>query len=320
MPDCHSQPLVSIVIPAWNAADFLPATLETVFAQTWQPCEIIVVDDGSTDRTGQCLAEYGDRITVVSLTNSGGPSRPRNEGIKRSRGEFIAFFDSDDLMEADKLSTAMEVFAAHPDVDLVCSNFRSIDMADQLIDDDYLAEYRDFRQDLQPSSVASTGLLPGAAAFVNLLRANFVGTSSVVCRRDLFDKVGPFIEEMKNSDDVDMWRRIAGNGHDFAFIDRVLHSYRINPDGISSRGARRIPAMIRGLENQVSLCQDVEDRKYIREKVQSLHLERAWAFRQEGERDQAFQSYRAALAIGWSLRGAVGLLKTYVIAPKRDKR
>jgi len=317
MSDNHRQPLVSVVIPAWNAADFLPATLETVFNQTWQPFEIIVVDDGSTDHTAQCLTEYGDRITVVSLTNSGGPSRPRNEGIKRSRGEFIAFFDSDDLMEATKLSTAMEVFAVHPEVDFVCSNFRSIDMTDQLVSNDYLAEYQDFRQGLQPSSVADTGTLPGAAAFVSLLRANFVGTSSVVCRRDVFDEVGPFIEEMKNSDDVDMWRRIAGKGHNFAFIDRVLHSYRINPDGISSRGARRIPAMIRGLENQVSLCRNEVDRKFIGKKVQSLHLERAWAYRQEGDWDRAIRSYQTALAKSWSVRGIVGLIKTFVMSLKR---
>ncbi len=91
-------PLVSVVIPTWNAAAYLPETLETIFNQTWPQIQIVVVDDGSTDSTNNVLGQYQGRIKTINLENSGGPSRPRNKGIEHSDGEFIAIFDSDDLM------------------------------------------------------------------------------------------------------------------------------------------------------------------------------------------------------------------------------
>lgn len=303
-------PLVSVIIPTWNAADFLPATLETVFAQTWPEVEVVVVDDGSTDNTDEVLAGYEGRITLVKLENSGGPSRPRNKGVEKARGEFIAFFDSDDLMEPEKLAEAMEVFAAHPDVDVVCTNFRSIDMEGGLLKEDYLVEYVNFREHLQPAALNRVGLLDGDAAFRQLIRANFVGTSSVVCRRESLAEVGPFVEEMKNSDDVEMWRRLANHGCRFAFVDRVLHSYRINPDGISARGAKRFPSVIMGLERHLPNCRHKEDRRFVLGRIRELRQGLGWSKRLDGDFTGALEEYRAALKMGWDVRGVAGYLKT----------
>lgn len=308
--------LVSVVVPAWNAAGYLPATLETIFAQTLGPerVQVVVVDDGSTDATGQVIRECGGRVTAVFLENSGGPSLPRNQGIAHSIGEFVAFFDSDDLMDPEKLERAVETMVRFPDVEMVFSNFRSIDPTGQVLKEDYLAEYVEFRKDLKPTPVECTWLLDGQSAFRSLLRANFVGTSSAVCRRTLFDSVGPFDEEMKNADDIDMWLRIAGRGHAFAFLDRPLHSYRITPDGISARGPDRIPAVIKGLENQLPLCRREEDREFIAGQVRRLHLSRAWGLRERGDYREAIGSYKAGLAMGWDTRGMVGLVKTLSMA------
>lgn len=311
MPDNTAQPLVSVVIPTWNAADYLPTTLETVFNQTWPSVQIVVVDDGSTDQTTKLLAGYGDRLTTVRLENSGGPSRPRNQGIEHSRGEFIAFFDSDDLMEPEKLSRAMAVLLQRPDVGLVSTNFRSIDPQGQVLKDNYLAEYQSFRKDLSRTSWPDVGFLPTEIAFHHLLRINFVGTSSVVCRRELLSLAGPFDEEMKNADDIDMWRRLARQGCNFAFIDQVLHSYRVTPSGVTARGVRRIPAMIKGLENQLPHCRREEDRRFILEKIRLLHLTKAWELRRQGEMSAARTGYRTALAMRWGWRPFAGWLHTF---------
>ena len=308
------QPVISVIIPTWNAADFLPATLESVLAQTWPSVEIVVVDDGSTDATAELLAGYGARIKVVALANSGGPSRPRNQGVQHSEGEFIAFFDSDDLMEPEKLSCAMEVFAAHPEVDFFCSNFRSIDINGEVLKNDYLSEYSVFRKDLRPANLADVGLMPGESAFRNLLRTNFVGTSSVVCRRHRLVEAGPFIEEMKNSDDVEMWRRLAHRGCTFAFMNRVLHSYRITPGGITARGGGRFPAMVMGLERHLPNCSREEDRHQIQDQIRKLHLGRAWYLRRAGDYSEAIESYKTGLAMGWELGGFVGLMRTRLLA------
>jgi len=312
VPDKQQQPLVSVIIPTWNAADYLPSTLETVFKQTWTNVEILIIDDGSTDSTSELLNAYSGKVTTVVLENSGGPSRPRNKGIEHSSGEFIAFFDSDDLMEPEKLQRAMEIFEKHPEVDLVCSNFRSIDPDGQILNPDYLQNYTNFREDLQPSIIPEVGLLPGEKAFRNLIRANFVGTSSVVCRKSILQAMDPFDEEMKNADDIDMWMRIARSGYTFAFINKALHSYRITPGGVTARGARRVPAMVKGLENQLPHCPGEEDRQFILSKIRKLHLGRAWEFRKSGDLQGARKSYREGLAMGWGLRPMVGLILTYI--------
>ncbi len=103
---------VSVVIPTYNAASWIAETLESVLAQTVQPAEIIVVDDGSTDDTAVVLDPYQNRIRHICQDNAG-VSAARNRAIEAANGEFIAFLDSDDIWHPQKLEYQMDVFA-HP--------------------------------------------------------------------------------------------------------------------------------------------------------------------------------------------------------------
>jgi teichuronic acid biosynthesis glycosyltransferase TuaG len=304
--------MISVIIPSWNAAAFLPTTIDSVMSQIWASVEIIVVNDGSTDSTGRYLEELGDKISVINMDNSGGPSRPRNVGIEHSGGEFISFFDSDDLMEPDKLSKAMEVFTAHPEVDFVFTNFRSIDLDNKVLNRNYLSEYKVFRHNLEPSAVDDTYLLTGEETFRNLLRANFIGTSSVVCRRSIFDEVGLFDEEMKNADDIDMWMRIARAGYRFAFIDKALHSYRITPGGISFRGAERFSAKIKGMENQLPYCKHEEDSRYIIYKISKFYCAKAWLLRKNKQNKEAIENYKLSLKLRFNISAVRGIVITRI--------
>ena len=96
------KPLVSVIIPTYNSAGYIEEALESVFEQTLQDFEIIVVDDGSTDGTGEVLRKYGDRIRYIYQENNG-PASARNGGIRVARGEYIAFLDADDLWVSTKL-------------------------------------------------------------------------------------------------------------------------------------------------------------------------------------------------------------------------
>src|ERR1051325_3457562 len=87
---------VSVIIPAYNKAEYTRRTVESVLAQTYPNIEIIVVDDGSKDQTSQVMAEYGDRITYIQKSN-GGACSARNEGIRHAKGEFLTLLDCDDL-------------------------------------------------------------------------------------------------------------------------------------------------------------------------------------------------------------------------------
>ena len=102
-----STPVVSIVIPCYNQAEFLPEAIDSVLAQTYRPIEVLVVDDGSSDNTAEVAQRYGDRIRYIHRAN-GGISAARNTGIAHVRGDFVKFLDSDDHIHPETVAWQME--------------------------------------------------------------------------------------------------------------------------------------------------------------------------------------------------------------------
>ena len=117
-----SSPLVSVIIPTYNRANLLCATVESVFKQTYRNIEIIVVDDGSTDHTTEAMEQYGDRIRYSRRPNAG-VNAARNLGFKQARGEFLALLDSDDLWAPYKLDLQVRLLRLFTDVGFTFSNF-----------------------------------------------------------------------------------------------------------------------------------------------------------------------------------------------------
>ena len=115
---------ISVVIPAYNRARRLPATLESAFRQGYDDLEVIVVDDGSVDDTREVVGTYGDRVRYVYQPNAGAGAA-RNTGMRHATGELVAFLDSDDRWEDYKLSMQAAVLQARPDVGLVFSAARA---------------------------------------------------------------------------------------------------------------------------------------------------------------------------------------------------
>src|SRR5262249_23822353 len=97
------KPLVSILMPAYNAQEFIAESLRSAIAQTWKRTEIIVVDDGSTDRTAQVARGFASKGVTVVSTENGGLSAAQNEAFRHSQGDYIQWFDSDDLLAPDKI-------------------------------------------------------------------------------------------------------------------------------------------------------------------------------------------------------------------------
>lgn len=110
------QPLISCIVPVFNGERYLWEALESIFAQTYRPIEVLVVDDGSTDGTGAVAASYGSRLRYLWQPNAG-PAAARNRGLEAARGEFVAFLDADDLWHPEKLARQMARFAARPGLD-----------------------------------------------------------------------------------------------------------------------------------------------------------------------------------------------------------
>jgi glycosyltransferase involved in cell wall biosynthesis len=172
---------ISVIIPAFNAERYLAAAIQSVLKQTLQPDEVIVVNDGSTDRTAAVLAGYGDRIVVVEQAN-GGISVANNRGVAAADGLFLSFLDADDLWVADKLERQMEWMATHPETDIVFGHVR------QFISEE-LSEADRSRLFCPPEPQAG------------------VMKITMLVRRAAFDRVGPFDEGLRNADFVDWYAR-----------------------------------------------------------------------------------------------------------------
>lgn len=212
-----SYPLVSVVIPVFNAEEFIADTVESALSQTYPNVEILAVDDGSSDSSAQILSEFGESIRYLSREN-GGPAAARNTGISAARGTYIAFLDADDLWEPDKLAAQVELMEHNPEVGLVHTGSVVFDST---------REYP-FRSKQLPK------LMAPSEAFPALFSGNFISTSTVLARSKLFSSLGSFDESMDffAVEDYDMWLRFACNAG-IGFIPEPLLRYRLHAEGIS---------------------------------------------------------------------------------------
>lgn len=317
-----SEIRLTVVIPAWNAAATLPETLGTVLGQGVPGVEVVVVDDGSTDATPQVLAElaarHGDILRWRTIGNSGGPSRPRNVGVEMARGELVALFDSDDLMEPGKLGAQLAVFDAQPDVTLCFTDFMVVDEDGAVRQESMLADYTSFREHLQPAAGAAdappVALFRGADLHRALIHANFVGTSSVMVRRQALRDAGGFDESLGNGDDLDMWLKLARDGAVFAFLDVIGHRYCKTAGGVTARGWRRLTAVAEVRRRQIPFVQDPQTREFLDDVIHACKLGEAWGLRKEGRAREAVAAYKEALAMRGSWEGWKGLWLARLLA------
>ena len=200
----------SVIIPTYNRAHIIGEALDSVLAQSCQDFEILVVDDGSTDSTPEVLKPYSEQIRYFKQPNSG-PAAARNQGITESRGEYIAFLDSDDHWYPDKLAQIDRAIGAHPGAGLFYSDLRVVD------------EQLDYKRELHSRHIVGDG-------YLQLLLGGFFGTSTVVVKRECFGVCGLFCEELFGTEDWDMWIRIARQ-FPIVHVPAVLVGYTFQSSG-----------------------------------------------------------------------------------------
>jgi glycosyltransferase involved in cell wall biosynthesis len=120
-----SKPLVSVIIPAFNAQELIGETLDSILAQSYGNIEIIVVNDGSTDQTSKVVLGYGPQVRYYFQNNSGGCAVPRNTGIKHSSGEYLCFMDADDIMVPDRIANQIDFMQRNNQVGLLFCDYRN---------------------------------------------------------------------------------------------------------------------------------------------------------------------------------------------------
>ena len=213
------DPLVSVIIPTYQVAQYIAATLDSVLAQTFKDYEIIVVNDGSpdTEELEKVLAPYRDRITYLRQEHQG-VSAARNTGIRAARGKYIAPLDGDDMWASENLAAQLAVLEADPSLDMVYADAR-------ILGD--VPEAGRTLMELSPSA--------GEVTFERLVtRQCTVHICVSVCRRETLLRAGLFDPVFRGTEDIDMWLRIARQGGRIACQRRVLGCYRRRPGSLSS--------------------------------------------------------------------------------------
>ncbi len=193
---------ISVVIPAYNSQDYIADSIKSVFNQTWKPKEIIVVDDGSTDKTADVVNSLdppdGLKIVLLRQENSG-PSAARNRGLKAANGNWIAFLDSDDIWKPEKLAAQVSCLSDNPESGLIFGDMELLRPG----------------KDMIASAFQKFGFPDGCQnrewknAFERLLERNPIPTSSVLVRKKAIQLAGYFDEQLWHGEDYDLWLRLA---------------------------------------------------------------------------------------------------------------
>lgn len=301
---------VSVVMPAYNAERYVEMAVRSALASDLHEIEVIVVDDGSKDRTPEIVANTGDpRVVIVRLRPSGRPSRPRNVGIARARAPYVAFLDADDLIKPDKLSATAAALDRHPEAGFAFADFERIDADGRVIERSAGADYPAFRQLTKVPLGQTWYLVPQTALARGLLYENFIGTSGVVLRKNLLTDIGPFDDTIVYSEDRDLWFRLA-HRCDALYWDHIGHSYRVSPGNLSHGPA------VRNARNRIAVLRREKDRwsdrtarrqlnHLIAENLAAIGYERRLRHRRLGSIAMFVQAFATSPDVRW-LRGLIG--------------
>jgi len=213
---------VSIIVPAYNSAKYLPTAINSVISQTYDQWELVIVDDGSTDETRELVSSYGsqlgDKLRYVYQPNRGLPAA-RNTGIRSARGDLIALLDADDMWLPLRLERSVAAMDSDAEIGLVHGKFERVNTEGSPIGQ------------VQPAFVRK--YLSGRIADHIYTRRVHLGCPTVTFRRCCIDKAGWFDETMRATEDRDLWFRIARH-YKTAFVDEIIAYYRVSPGSMSS--------------------------------------------------------------------------------------
>jgi glycosyltransferase involved in cell wall biosynthesis len=202
------QPSISCIIPVFNGERYLREALDSIVAQTYRPLEIIVADDGSTDRTNEIVTSFEGQVLYLKQNNAG-PAAARNLGLRAASGEFVAFLDADDLWHPEKLGRQIARFQARPELDYCvtyCQNF-------------WIPELEVEAEKYQNHRISRP--MPGYV------------TQTLFARRTIFEMVGEFNQTLAHGDSTDWFLRAAERGAVMELLPEVLMYRRLHPSNRS---------------------------------------------------------------------------------------
>jgi glycosyltransferase involved in cell wall biosynthesis len=221
------NPIISVIIPTYNRTAFLPAALESIWAQEYQPLEIIVVNDGSSDATPQLLSELGERVVSIHQDNRG-PAAARNRGLQVARADVIAFLDSDDLWPSGKLDLQLPYL------------FEPFNY-------DYVLGYTQFVR------------LPGGRP-LHPIHEKPVATGNIgsgLYKKLVFDRVGGFDTTLHQGEDLDWYQRARSSSLRYITLPEVTLIYQMHADNLTNNRMEARMDYLRMIRKSIERNRDV---------------------------------------------------------------
>lgn len=284
------NPLVSILVPAFNAGPWIADSIRSALAQTWEPKEIIVVDDGSRDRTLEIAKQFeSDVVRVVSQKNRGAAAA-RNLALSFSKGDYIQWLDADDLLSPDKIARQMEVLRARPNERALAS-----------------CEFGRFIHNPKRSKFVATALwhdMSPAEFMRRKLGQNlFMQTAVWLVSRELTQKAGPWNTDMLTDDDGEYFGRVLMHSDEIRFVQDAKVYYRASGGGRLSyigQSSRRLEAQWISMQLQIGYLESLEDNE--RSRAACVYYLQTWIEYFYPDRpDIVQQMEQAATALGGKL-------------------
>lgn len=273
-----TAPTISIVMPVLNGERYIAEALESIRSQTYRDYELLVVDDGSTDRTREIVMTFAGRMNVRIIRHETnlGITPSVNDGLRHASGKFVAFLDHDDAWLPEFLETQLAYLTTHPDVGMVHSDFRTIDGDGKVLEHSVARERKRTR--------------PSGFVFRDLFMQSMICGNSVLIRKECFDRLGLWDERLRWAD-YHMWLRVSRH-YRIDYVDRVLTAYRQHSSQCTrsntSRPADEPPVPLQTLQHLV------EDHPEIRDEIGQRTINRRMA------------SFYFDLAYGWFSEGKLG--------------
>jgi len=272
----NSNPLVSIIIPAYNAERFIKRVLESALAQTYKNIEIIVIDDGSTDKTAEIVKNYKDPRIIYLYQKNQGQGPARNNGIKKSQGEYITFLDADDYYFPEKVEKQVRFLENHPEYQAVYCNALH------------------FYSDNPTVFFKKKGNFHSGDIFKDLLESSYINPNTIMVYRKVLDKAGLFNENRYYPEDWELWLKISRAGFKFGYLDEDLVKVEIRPDSNTTMAIQWILKnnALKMFENIFSSMSQKERVLYKTEEIlRKMRLKLAVAYLVGGRKKDFFKTF-----------------------------
>jgi glycosyltransferase involved in cell wall biosynthesis len=217
------KPLVSILMPVYNCAEYIEAAIQSCLSQTYENFEIIIIDDGSTDETSSIIHSFSghDNFMALRQTNAG-RGAACNKGIKTAKGSLISFCDADDLLHDKKLELQANVMIKYPEIGLLHTARTAINNAGEVIGHPHA---RDNRIEIYKATQ-------------KLFHRNYICGPSVMIRNECFDEAGYFDESLEQNEDHDLYLRIS-LAYKFGYLNQEIYKYRKHDGQITQKRQQR---------------------------------------------------------------------------------